>query len=122
MPEQVDLRARGAEASQRELHAHVVAQDSVPPDASARAEAESTVGFGGFRCDAAYKVPAALWARLIARARAARPGVLFVAETLGCLELDEEDVALCTFVCPSKIEYGPLLRAMLTRLEKEHGA
>jgi starch synthase (maltosyl-transferring) len=42
------------------------------------------VGFGGFRCDAAYKVPAALWARLIARARAARPGVLFVAETLGC--------------------------------------
>ena len=42
------------------------------------------------------------------------------AEALGCLELDEEDVALCTFVCPGKIEYGPLLRAMLTQLEKEH--
>jgi Na+-transporting NADH:ubiquinone oxidoreductase subunit A len=38
---------------------------------------------------------------------------------LGCLELDEEDLALCTFVCPGKFEYGPLLRAMLTRLEKE---
>jgi len=40
------------------------------------------------------------------------------AEQLGCLELDEEDVALCTFVCPGKFEYGPLLRAALTRIEK----
>src|SRR5690606_785234 len=32
------------------------------------------------------------------------------AQALGCLELDEEDLALCTFVCPSKYEYGPLLR------------
>jgi Na+-transporting NADH:ubiquinone oxidoreductase subunit A len=40
-------------------------------------------------------------------------------EALGCLELDEEDVALCTFVCPGKYEYGPLLRAMLDRIEKE---
>ena len=42
------------------------------------------------------------------------------AEELGVLELDEEDVALCTYVCPGKVEYGPLLRDMLTRLEKEH--
>lgn len=41
------------------------------------------------------------------------------AEALGALELDEEDLALCTFVCPGKAEYGPLLRAALTRLEKE---
>jgi starch synthase (maltosyl-transferring) len=52
------------------------------------------VGFGGFRCDAAYKVPAALWARLIARARATTPGVLFVAETLGCTV--EETAALAS--------------------------
>ena len=32
------------------------------------------------------------------------------AEELGVLELDEEDLALCTFVCPGKFEYGPLLR------------
>ena len=38
---------------------------------------------------------------------------------LGCLELDEEDLALCTFVCPGKAEYGPLLRHILTRIEKE---
>ena len=35
------------------------------------------------------------------------------AEALGALELDEEDLALCTFVCPGKFEYGPLLREML---------
>lgn len=41
------------------------------------------------------------------------------AEALGCLELDEEDVALCTFVCPSKYDYGPILRRNLTTIEKE---
>ncbi len=41
------------------------------------------------------------------------------AQQLGCLELDEEDLALCTFVCPSKAEYGPLLRSVLTTIEKE---
>jgi Na+-transporting NADH:ubiquinone oxidoreductase subunit A len=41
------------------------------------------------------------------------------AEQLGCLELDEEDLALCTFVCPSKNEYGPALRAVLSAIEKE---
>ena len=41
------------------------------------------------------------------------------AEALGCLELTEEDLALCTYVCPSKIEYGPLLREMLDMIEKE---
>lgn len=39
------------------------------------------------------------------------------AEALGALELDEEDVALCTFVCPGKIEYGPLLRGALERID-----
>ena len=41
------------------------------------------------------------------------------AEVLGILELDEEDVALCTFVCPGKYEYGPILRRNLTLIEKE---
>lgn len=41
------------------------------------------------------------------------------AQQLGCLELDEEDLALCTFVCPSKYEYGPILRDVLTRIEQE---
>lgn len=41
------------------------------------------------------------------------------AQTLGCLELDEEDLALCTFVCPGKYEYGPVLRDVLTTIEQE---
>lgn len=39
--------------------------------------------------------------------------------SLGALELDEEDLALCTFVCPGKYEYGPILRDCLTMIEKE---
>ncbi|MDF3917691.1 Na(+)-translocating NADH-quinone reductase subunit A [Salinicola sp. LHM] len=38
---------------------------------------------------------------------------------LGCLELDEEDLSLCTYVCPGKYEYGPILRDNLTMIEKE---
>lgn len=41
------------------------------------------------------------------------------AQELGCLELDEEDLALCTYVCSGKYEYGPILRDNLTRIEKE---
>ena len=38
---------------------------------------------------------------------------------LGALELEEEDVALCTFVCPGKYEYGSLLRESLATIERE---
>ena len=41
------------------------------------------------------------------------------AEKLGALELDEEDLALCSFVCPGKTEFGPYLRQNLERIEKE---
>ncbi|MEP5568064.1 MAG: NADH:ubiquinone reductase (Na(+)-transporting) subunit A, partial [Halioglobus sp.] len=41
------------------------------------------------------------------------------AQQLGCLELEEEDLALCTYVCAGKYEYGPILRDNLTRIEKE---
>lgn len=41
------------------------------------------------------------------------------AQSLGCLELDEEDLALCTFVCPGKYDYGTILRNCLTIIQKE---
>jgi len=41
------------------------------------------------------------------------------AEKLGALELIEEDLALCTFVCPSKIDHGLNLRRVLNLIEKE---
>ena len=41
------------------------------------------------------------------------------AQSLGCLELDEEDLALCSYVCPGKYNYGPILRDCLTKIEHE---
>ena len=46
-------------------------------------------------------------------------GDIVQAMELGCLELSEEDLALCTFVCSGKYEYGPILRDNLSRIEKE---
>ncbi|MGY6274306.1 Na(+)-translocating NADH-quinone reductase subunit A [Methylomonas sp. MgM2] len=44
------------------------------------------------------------------------------AESLGCLELAEEDLALCAYVCPSKQAFGPMLRRTLDLIEEEiHG-
>ena len=42
-----------------------------------------------------------------------------LAQQLGCLEMDEEDLALCSFVCPGKIDYGYHLRQTLEKIEKE---
>ena len=41
------------------------------------------------------------------------------ASSLGALELDEEDLSLCTYVCPGKYNYGPVLRECLTKIEEE---
>lgn len=41
------------------------------------------------------------------------------AEALGALELDEEDLALCTFVDTGKTDYGALLRSTLRTIEEE---
>jgi len=51
--------------------------------------------------------------------RAIVTGDIVSAMELGALELDEEDLALCTFACPGKYEYGPILRDNLTRIERE---
>ena len=51
--------------------------------------------------------------------RSMMAGDLEKAEQLGALELDEEDLALCTFVCHSKIDYGPVLRRNLELIESE---
>lgn len=42
-----------------------------------------------------------------------------MAQKLGCLELDEEDLALCSYVCAGKYEYGPILRDVLDQIEKD---
>lgn len=40
------------------------------------------------------------------------------AQALGCLELDEEDLALCSFLCPAKVDYGTFLRINLDQIER----
>jgi Na+-transporting NADH:ubiquinone oxidoreductase subunit A len=40
------------------------------------------------------------------------------AQALGCLELEEEDLALCTFVDTGKYDYGPILRKNLQQIIK----
>jgi starch synthase (maltosyl-transferring) len=44
----------------------------------------ASLGFSGFRCDAAYKVPEELWRFLIGRVKRDHTDVRFVAESLGC--------------------------------------
>jgi Na+-transporting NADH:ubiquinone oxidoreductase subunit A len=51
--------------------------------------------------------------------RALLVGDVEMAEKLGALELDEEDVALYSFVCPGKTNYGNILRANLERMFAE---
>lgn len=46
-------------------------------------------------------------------------GDIEMAENLGALELVEEDLALCTYVCVGKYEYGPILRDVLEQIQKE---
>ena len=41
------------------------------------------------------------------------------AKSLGALELDEEDLALCTYVCPGKYDFGTLLRQNLDEIRRE---
>jgi Na+-transporting NADH:ubiquinone oxidoreductase subunit A len=42
-----------------------------------------------------------------------------MAQKLGCLELDEDDMGLYTYVCVGKYEYGRILRDNLSKIEKE---
>lgn len=42
-----------------------------------------------------------------------------LAQSLGVLELDEEDLSLCTYSCPSKYDYGLILRSILDKIEKD---
>jgi starch synthase (maltosyl-transferring) len=55
------------------------------------------LGFAGFRCDAAYKVPTDVWRRLIAAARRDNLEVVFLAETLGCTLPQIQDLADADF-------------------------
>ena len=84
-----------------------------PLVSSANRPAAAMVPFGGFERVMPLDI---LPTQLL---RALLVGDLEAAEALGCLELDEEDLALCTTICPSKLDYGPMLRSVLDMIEKE---
>jgi Na+-transporting NADH:ubiquinone oxidoreductase subunit A len=52
--------------------------------------------------------------------RALAAGDARAAVALGALELEEEDLALSSYLCPAKLEYGPLLRIVLDQLAEQH--
>ena len=55
------------------------------------------LGFEGFRCDAAYQVPEPFWRRLIGETKRKHPGVVFLAETLGCSPRETAQTAKAGF-------------------------
>ena len=55
------------------------------------------LGFRGFRCDAAYQVPAGIWQRLIRESRQRHGDLLFTAETLGCTHKQTLETASAGF-------------------------
>jgi len=57
----------------------------------------ASLGFDGFRCDAAYKIPPGFWSRMMRDARARDPGLCFVAETLGCSAEETRQTARAGF-------------------------
>jgi starch synthase (maltosyl-transferring) len=56
-----------------------------------------SLGASGFRCDAAYQVPAGAWRAIIASARARHPDLVFAAETLGCTPAQTMETARTGF-------------------------
>jgi Na+-transporting NADH:ubiquinone oxidoreductase subunit A len=59
------------------------------------------------------RIPVALLLRSLAA------GDADAARAFGALELEEEDLALCSFLCPSKLDYGSLLREALRDIEEQ---
>ncbi|MFZ1324692.1 MAG: alpha-amylase family glycosyl hydrolase [Candidatus Contendobacter sp.] len=55
------------------------------------------LGFKGFRCDAAYQLPAKVWERLIRAIRQKNPDTVFLAETLGCTADETKKTAQAGF-------------------------
>ncbi|MDD2877733.1 MAG: DUF3416 domain-containing protein [Acidiphilium sp.] len=62
-----------------------------------RFAAWQSVGIDGFRCDAAHRVPATVWARLIRAARSRNPTCLFIASTFGATPPAIAGLAGCGF-------------------------
>ena len=86
---------------------------SAPMNTSQYGSKENVLAIGSFE----QVMPLDVLPNYLLRSLAA--GDVDQAQDLGCLELAEEDLALCTFVCAGKNDYGVMLREALTIIEKE---
>ncbi|MEW9809695.1 MAG: Na(+)-translocating NADH-quinone reductase subunit A [Candidatus Symbiodolus clandestinus] len=108
------IRPSGAKYSiTRTTCSHFTTQPTVPMTTAQQGGARAMVPIGTYE----RVMPLDLLPTLLLRALIV--GNQEQAQALGCLELDEEDLALCTFVCPGKYNYGPLLRQLLNQIKKE---
>ena len=90
---------------------HLVNRGRFPLNSSQHGSARAMVSIGGFeRVMPMDILPTPLLKALVV-------GDTDMAQALGCLELDEEDLGLCSFVCNGKYEYGPHLRRNLHEIE-----
>lgn len=105
-----DHRGRIANASCQHNHKKVVWKDLAQFDHRHTRDPEGlyryclrvvehllSLGFQGFRCDAAYQVPRPFWHRLIHEVKSRHPHVCFVAETLGCTADQTKETARAGF-------------------------
>ncbi len=90
---------------------HLLNRGNFPLTSSQNGSARAMVSTGGFeRVMPLDILPTPLLKALVV-------GDTDMAQALGCLELDEEDLGLCSFVCNGKYEYGPHLRRNLHEIE-----
>lgn len=92
---------------------HLIPSKKYAMNASTNGSSRAMVPIGNYE----RVMPLDMIATLLLRSLVS--GDIETAQELGCLELDEEDLALCTYVCPGKYEYGTALRKVLTTIEKE---
>jgi Na+-transporting NADH:ubiquinone oxidoreductase subunit A len=91
----------------------IFAASSQQRDTSQYGSKESVLALGSFE----KVLPLDMLPNFLLRSLAA--GDTDQAQDLGCLELAEEDLALCSYVCSGKNDYGIMLRDALTTIEKE---
>jgi Na+-transporting NADH:ubiquinone oxidoreductase subunit A len=98
-------------SSGRAFAGHLFHRGSFPLTSSQQGSPRAMVSIGSFEAVMPLDILATplLKALLVGDTDSARG--------LGCLELAEEDLALCTFVCNGKYDYGPHLRSNLLEIE-----
>lgn len=84
------------------------------PDVESRASAWSS----GMLCVEAFERVWPFAMPPLPLLRALLIGDTETAEALGCLGLDREDLALCSYVCPAKRDYGEALKAVNSELAR----